>query len=351
MEIYILNNTYDRIGVVENFESFIWTERFTSYGDFEMTVPPSPIADIATIGRYVSQSNTFSIMRIESREIRDDEQGRTMVYLKGRCMKSILDDRVVHPSGSNTDRWVRSGTMGQVVKALVDQVCLHGTGFSEKDIIPGLYTADITTDTEHVRVSVGLESLYEAVKKLCESADLGFDIQLNNTHPRLRFVVYNGVNRPNTIFGPILDNLSNQTSLRDETNYKNIAYVRSKDGATTREVAAKGHSILREGFARRTILVEANDVVDADLTYQEIAETLTQKGREALLEHKRVRLYDGEVVIDSNFRYGAAYRLGDTVQLMDVDHNKYTTTVIEYIWAHDAEGYRGYPTFSDVSVD
>ena len=36
MELLVLNTDYESIAVIDTYESFIWTDRYNSYGDFEI---------------------------------------------------------------------------------------------------------------------------------------------------------------------------------------------------------------------------------------------------------------------------------------------------------------------------
>ena len=39
MDLMILNNELDAIYVIDTYESFIWTDRYCAYGDFELYSP------------------------------------------------------------------------------------------------------------------------------------------------------------------------------------------------------------------------------------------------------------------------------------------------------------------------
>ena len=36
VDVYVLNTDFQIVGVIDVYESFIWTDRFYSYGDFEL---------------------------------------------------------------------------------------------------------------------------------------------------------------------------------------------------------------------------------------------------------------------------------------------------------------------------
>ena len=41
MDIYVLNSNFEKIGVIDNYQSIIWTTRYFTPGDFEVYIPAS----------------------------------------------------------------------------------------------------------------------------------------------------------------------------------------------------------------------------------------------------------------------------------------------------------------------
>ena len=39
MDLYILNKNFEKIGLIDTYESVIWTTRYYTYGDFELYIP------------------------------------------------------------------------------------------------------------------------------------------------------------------------------------------------------------------------------------------------------------------------------------------------------------------------
>ena len=234
MDIFLRDPNFKKIAYLDEFESFIWTERFNEYGDFEMVLPEGSRSGWVQRGSYITHGDSHRVMMIEERQENIDSDGKMTVVIKGRSIEAFLDSRVVVPNYTPGITWRMSGTMSEIVVRLVGDICYRGIGMSEKDIIPGLYVVnDTTSDTEQVSVAVKIKSLYEAVKELCESSNLGFAInQIDNANgtQNLRFFVYEGQTRNNVIFGSLLNNLTNVSSVETDTDYRNVAYVWAKDG-------------------------------------------------------------------------------------------------------------------------
>jgi hypothetical protein len=68
-----------------------------------------------------------------------------------------------------------------------------------------------------------------------------------------------------------------------------------------------------EGFSRRVLVVKADDISEpAGATLNAL---LTQRGKEALAEHRPILAFDGEVPQFGSYIYGQDYALGDLVEM------------------------------------
>lgn len=350
MDIFLRDGDFKKIAYLDEFDSFIWKERYNSYGDFEMVLPKGSRSNWVSIGSYITHSESHRVMVIEERHDRIDSEGKESVLIKGRSLESILERRVVIPNRVPGLSWYMKDRMSEIVTTLVGDICYRGVGLSDLDIIPSMYVVNDTfSDSTIVSAAVKVKPLYDAVKELCDSANLGFAInllQLNNDASRhLRFFVYEGRTQPNTIFGTVLDNLTNVSGITKNTDHRNVAYVWSKDGKYRTIVAPKGASAGWAGLDRRVMMVEAGDVDTPDIAQDEILEVLRQRGREELSKQKRDEAFDGEITPDSKYVYNAHYGLGDTVTFVDQNGRKYPMVVAEQIWSVDSNGTKSYPTF------
>lgn len=345
MEVYIVNSEFDKLTVLDEYESFIWTERYSSYGDFEISLPPGSKWGWINPGSYIMQSETSKVMRVETREEQKNSDGLETTRISGRSLESILDDRAVFPNQSSTTNWSSSGPMGQIIKRLVDFICVDGLGYSSLDIIPGLYTVDETYNTDWIISSAKRQSLYSAIVEMCDSTNLGFSLTLQSSSPQFRFSVYEGTLRDGVIFSSSLENLTEERLILDWSSYKNTAYVWSKDGLRREIVVPKNGSVLRSGLDRKILHVDATDIDPASMNEATLVGALQQRGKEELAKHRKTRAFDGKILPGSGFRYQAHYSLGDIITLKDRQGNEYEVRVTEYIWASDGEGMRSYPTF------
>lgn len=351
MEIYIVNPEFKKLAILEEFESFVWTERYSGFGDLQIDLPPGSKWGWISPGTYIMHSESSRVMLVERREEVTDQHGSQKTVVKGRSIEIYLDNRAVFPNKGSYTVWSSSGPLGRIVQGLVDEICVQGIGYTPLDIIPGMYTADTSTSTEWVIASIKRKSLYDAVKELCDSGKLGFGILLRDVEPRLRFFVYEGVKRPGVVFSSALENLTEERLLISWAGHKNTAYVWAKDGKRREIVVPPNGSVNREGLDRRVLHVDASDIDPDEMTEATLVGSLQQRGKEELAARARVRAFDGLIIPGSGFNYNVHYSLGDIVTLEDRFNTKFEVRVTEYIWASDSSGERSYPTFVSIQEE
>lgn len=350
MDVYVLDSLYQRARIIDEYNSLIWTERYSAYGDFKMVVAYTPtLRGVLSPGRCLTHPETDRIMMVENVSVKNDAEGAPTMTVTGRSIEALLDTRTISTHIQADDlSWRANGTVGELVTHMVNQVCVQGTGLTPLDIIPELYTNDGVLGNESFTVAIKPQSLYQAVKDLCDSRGVGFRIQLLPTSPKLRFNVYKGQYRPNVAFSATLDNLAEEEYYNSNAEFRNVAYVFSKDGAIMETVMAPNVSVYIEGLTRRAMVVDATDIEIKDVPEADIRLLLRQRGLEALAAHKKIKFFDGELTDINPYRYKYDYSLGDIVTKMDEYNNKSLTVVTEHIWSNDSQGLRSYPTFSEL---
>jgi hypothetical protein len=362
--LYILDELYQRSTIVEDYESLIWTERLTTWGDFEIR-----IASTFTTRRLfipdktlLRRDNSYRVMVVESVEDVTSDDGKAMLKVIGRSFERVLDDRIAISSLSNTEntaKWNLGCTPVTLVEFLFIEICLDGI-LSNSDILMNTYCGNsiyppdtIAAPSETVQFSIEPKSVYAAIKTVCEQFSMGFRLSLgvDSNPPYFEFGVYMGrdlttaqnTNTP-VIFSPQLENLENPSSLKTTTKYKNVAYVVTPVGSTT--VTLTQEEAAMTDVERRVLLVIATDITD---TNPAIAlEQMAQRGIEELAKNVRVSMVDGAVNEYKNYTYGVDYHLNDLVEVQNPDGGIEISRVTEHIYVDDAEGERSYPTLTAV---
>jgi hypothetical protein len=360
MEIYTLDNLLRRTEVVDQFESLIWTERFNSAGDFELVLPSTPsYRELIKPGTWLALNESFRCMKVEtSMDARDDE-GRRALTLSGPSIElPLLDDRVafnVKDDLVTNPKWIITDTPGDVARKVFQDICVTGI-LDVDDIIPFITAVSILPDDtipeplDNITVEIEPSTVYNIIKQICESYDLGFRLLRNYDLSQLAFDIYSGLDRtsqqtavPAVIFSPDLENLTNTKRLESVAGIKNIAYVYSNLGFE--QVTALDVDPDIAGFERHVLVVKMDDF-DEGTPAATVTEMMQQKGREELAAARAFLGFDGEVTQRSQYRYGVDYNLGDLVEQHGENGMSSIVRVTEQIFVSDSEGDRSYPTLS-----
>jgi hypothetical protein len=356
VEVYILDSLLRRTTVVDVYQSLIWTERWTTWGDFQLDIVSTPATRrLFTAGTKLAINNSYRVMTVESVGDGTDADGRTTLTLKGRSLEgTVLDSRAAMLSLTDLT-WDITDTPKNIMTTVFDHIVRNGT-ISPGDKLPLLQPGSIfPADTNQVAVdsisvSIQPDSVYNVLNNIGETYGLGFRIVRNFDMSQLFFDVYAGSDRTSgqslvdpVIFSPELENLQNTSELFTIDKHKNVAYVYSGQGSLIVYAGDVDASVA--GFDRNVMLVQASDL-DGTPTQAQIATNLLQAGKEALAQNTTYAAFDGEVNQFSKYKYGTHYNLGDMVEQRNSDGIANKMRVTEQIFASDSTGERSYPTLT-----
>lgn len=354
MDVYILDNQLRRVEVVDTFQSLIWTERYADIGDLQITISATEkTRQQFTPGTQLAINGSYRVMVVESVEDVTDDEDRKLLNISGRSLEVVLLDRVARNTYSALDTiptWDITGTPGFVARTMFTDICVTGV-ISTKDRIPyiqpgTIFPADtIPEPSTTITWNQEPDSLYKAIKDVCDAYDLGFRLVRNFDTSELYFNVYTGSDRttaqsilPPVVFGTTFDSLENTTEFSTVKNVKNVAYVvHPTDGMQV--VLPLGVATGADGFARKVLHLKAG----AELNTAALRE---QFAREELAKYRAFYAFDGELNLRSNYQYGVNYGLGDLVEFRNDDGIGSIRRVTEQIFVHDREGERSYPTLT-----
>lgn len=208
---YIYDKNFNRIAEIDDFISFIWTQRYYSPGDFELCAPISKLKYFM-IGNYVLRRGDDFGGIIEKISIKRTEDQQEMIIASGRSFVSILGRRVI-----STQQMLDSA-VPEGIELLIDDNIMNPELASRK-------ISNVTfTNRSHVASWIEAqylgENLLEVVCGLCESNHIGIKCSLDQNN-NFAFALYDGVNRsyeqdinPYVVFSDKYDNL--YTSEYDE---------------------------------------------------------------------------------------------------------------------------------------
>ena len=371
MDLSTLTENFNRDVPIDTFKSLIWTERYASEGDFVLTIEDTP-ANRANFpeGRFLGIQQSREVMIVEIVEAEDG-----ILTISGPSLSGFLRQRMARDTWSNGyTYWPLTGAPGWIAAEIVKQMCVVGNGLLMDDnyvltngapeLIPYLEIGP-TASGSSVQIGVEYSDVYTAVKTVCDAYGLGFALYPSDITPtthKLIFTTYEGrdlTSAQDTYdvvrFEPALDSLVGMKEFRSIAGYKNVAYSWAPNIVAQNYFVGKayapGTSDSTIGFKRRTLMVLAEDINDADVVNgaAQLNAILLQRAKDALANNNYVRLADGQIVPQSGYDYGTHFSLGDIIELRASSGLPSLARVSEFIRTQDGTGYKAYPTLSVIS--
>ena len=357
MGCLLLDKNYEVVGIVEEFQSFIWTERFSKTGDFELYLAASAqAADTYKKEYYLRDDLSDDLMIIEDHEIETDPDDARFLKVTGRSLSSVLDRRIIWGQmnlSGNLQNGIRSILNSQVISPTDPNRALPFTFKNSTDI-------NITSIVMEDQQLYG-DNVLEVIESLCETYDIGFTVKFDDDTKKYVFELVAGIDRtydqtqrPQVIFSPDFDNLESGKYVSSIATKKTAALVGGEGEGSARKrqgVSAPGGALT--GLDRREMFVDASgissDTDDGTLTTAQYNALLTQEGKKALAENKATEVFDGTISKSSNLTFKTDYFLGDKVQMEDEYGHTSVSRITEYIRSTSDTGLEEYPTLTTIS--
>lgn len=349
MSLVVRDESFTIVKDIDFYASFIWTDRYRKYGDFEMIREVSEDnLDKFREDYYITNENSQHFMIIEDVFTKEDDQD--ILTVKGKSGEIILDRRALR--GQRT----LSGNMQTLVEGLLNEFFISPT---DPDLQVSNMIFETSTDPEITALTIDGQykgSIYEVVAAICEQKDIGFKIILNDSY-QFVFSFYKGIDRsgdivtiPKVEFSEEQENLTDSQYVKSTSSYKNVAIIGGEGEGASQKIAIEGSGT---GLQRREVFIEASDISsDGDsgtIPAAEYLELLRQRGREELANLKIAISFEGESNTISPYEYGVDFNTGDIVEISDKWGHVAKTMISEMIMSEDATGYIAYPTFENVA--
>ena len=291
----IMNTNFERLAVIDDYISLIWTTRYYASGDFELCVDVNDEnISLMQEDNYVVRDDDENIGVIEDIKIQRNEDGHELLIVTGRFLDCILARRII------AAQTTVNGKINDCVKQLINENVINPTISARQ--IANFTVADAAINQRMTAQFTG-KNLLETICDICETYGIGYKVTLNASN-QFVFQLYQGIDRtydqnvnPWVIFSDKYDNL---LSSEYEENYQQVT--------TAVLVAGEGEGIDRKtlwvtngatGIARKEVYKDQRQIQsnDGEISDSEYNALMQQSGEESLTTF--VAAFTGTVYFDS----------------------------------------------------
>ena len=349
MEVFILNNHFETLGVIDYFASAIFSDNYNAMDDFELYVPVTAEAlEILQINYFVfsdSQPDKFYI--IDNVKIETDAENADYITVTGKGTEKYIYNRIAW--GLNQ----LSGSMAQCIEKLIKDNLTAPSDERRKNSlvkIGNLYSGNYMT-----KQTTG-GNLLEEVQEILDKDEAGFKMTYDGN--AFVFSTFKGKDRSYDqdsnmpiLFSPDFDNLLSTEYQKNAENFANVALVAGEGEGIDRKMATVGTASGRE---RIEVYVDARQLSSntegEELTEEEYLTVLQENGKEALAEMKISESFEAEVVPGVSYEFKKDYFVGDIVTIINEYGMQLNSRIVKAVEAWDENGYNLVLTFEKKEV-
>lgn len=333
MELLVLNTDFESIAVIDTYESMIWTDRYNSYGDFEIFFAmDTQLLQYLKEDYYLWLKDSEHCMIIEDIKINADTEEGNHFIVTGRSLESILERRIIW------GQRVFNGNLQNGIQTMLNE-CIISPSIADRKISnfvfvpstdPILFSSQSPLMTSYRQSPVywlSIFSLYAGVDRSYEQTE-----------------------NPYVVFSPNFENIINSNYYSSKASFRNVTLVAGEGEGASRRTAIVGSA---SGLDRRELFTDARDISSdtegGTLSDAEYMAQLRTKGLKNLADHIVTTAFEGEVEVTRLFKYGEDFFIGDIVQIANEYGNEGSAYISELVISNSEEGLSIYPTFKTIS--
>ena len=372
MELTVLNPNFEKIYILDSYESLIWVDKFSEPGTFEIYTPvTNDILTYLVKDNYLVNPDSEHVMIIEDFSLESDVEKGDHIKIIGRSLESILDRRIVWDNTTFTSGYNMQTAIRKIVQKAFIETGSSGEGPKRK--VDNFKLAEASTDPSIADLTLeeGVQfygtTILDTVQTMCQSENIGFKILLSDNNEFI-FSLYNGVNRsynqdalPYVVFRPSFDNVINSNYKEENSKVKNVALIVGTAQSSGGNPPVQTVGTIT-GLDRRELYINASDIswetsVDGSETITTINATqynklLKDRGEKDLKDtEKNKKSFDGKCETTQLYRYGRDFFMGDIVQMANEYGMEASSRITEFTWSYSTSEIETYPTFTAVDEE
>lgn len=366
MDLYIIDQEFNDVDIVNDAESIIWKKCYCDPGSFEIyTIASTKNVNLLQIGRFVARLDDDMVGVIEKINIQKDDDGEYMMLVSGRCAKSLFARRIIYPQRTFTGTvwnrmyWMLYYNAVNPAASNPDAENRQIPNITISDVDPGI--KGISDKTQHTGTN-----LMDAVIELLAANDLGWKVTKDGSGFTVTLIsgtdrTINQTENEPVVFADELNNLISTDYEKDMTGYANVAQVAGEGEGSSRIWAGIDltgtASGIYSGLDRYESFVDARDLQkkttnesgnETTLTDAEYIAQLQARGMESLKTTEYTESFEGEVDWGA-YKYRVNYDVGDIVTIKNQYGISADIRIVAVEEIEDENGYTVTPILADCS--
>lgn len=383
MDVFTLDANFDPNDIIDNYETIAWTERYYTFGEFELTTYDVAGAIVKLpINSCISLSTTLQVMVVEEHLIETDEQGTDVLKVSGRSVDGMLDTRILvnwhtspFPSYIPTPRQTPSSQTASAILYIINGSFLAsvtymspGFGDAEQILTPVVAIADASvTGLGPTRARYLLEGTHEKhVREMLSEIDAGLKSDRVRTSGvaagKVALLIYKGrdLRESAAISNYVTFSVDNGdfkrvSYLRSVKNYKNVAVftggldppTHAETGYRTLALPNTSPATIVAGFARRELHVKTVEIFRSDDYVGDPEVDAIKIAQDELKKVQRTLFITAEISDALKDQYNVSYALGDLITFRGAYGITASMQITEFTFIQDKNGERAYPTLTE----
>lgn len=339
---YVLNSDLERVAQVDDFISFIWTQRFYKPGDFELCCNIR-YSEFIKKGAFIMRKDDDHMGVVEKIQFKLEDDQQEMIIASGRMLPALLARRVI------ANQTQLTGLVTECIKLLVNENAINPVNTART--IPDLTFTNNSASTAEMDAQYTGENLLDTLSSICELYSIGMDCVLDENN-KFAFSIYDAADRsidqnvyPQVVFSQSYENLLNSEYEADYTTFGTDILVGGEGEGINRTFVWSAKDT-QSGLDRYEKFLDASSAVSNEqiITQETYEKQLEGLGLEELSEYTAA--FQGEVDF-TNVIIGTDINIGDLCTIKNERWGMLVNTrLIEVIESVGEDGsYTIVPTF------
>ena len=340
----IMNSSFEKIGLIDDYISFIWSTRYYACGDFELCVDVSvEHINMLQIGYYVMREDDENVGIIEKILLKKNEDNQELLIVSGRFLSSIIGRRII---SSQTQI---NATVDKGIYSLLSNEIINPKDSERK--VSDLIFKSLLSKTERINAQYTGKNLLTVIEELCLTYGIGFKTILDESNMFV-FLLYEGIDRsynqnlnPYVVFSNQYDNLISSEYEENHQVLVNAVLVAGEGEGIDRKMLWVTNNN-EQGLDRYEYFADRRDLQsnDGQITESEYIDQMMSAGESKLTTYTSA--FTGKVYFN-NIVYRKDVYVGDICTIENEKWGIYVNSrlveVIESV--NEAGEYSIIPTF------